>query len=55
MGDVYYELKCPGARIGKTYNFKIEWRTRDGSKVYNNTFQRKMYKQYQKENFDTPY
>jgi len=55
VGDVYYELKCPGARIGKTYNFKIEWRTKDGSKTYINTWQRKMYKQYQKENFDTPY
>gem|GEM_PF-1026397 len=55
VGDIYYELKCPGARIGKTYNFKIEWRTKDGSKTYTNTWQRKMYKQYQKENFDTPY
>jgi hypothetical protein len=54
-GDVNYELKCPGARIGKTYNFKVEWRTRDGSKVYTNTWGRKMYKQYQKENFDTPW
>jgi hypothetical protein len=54
-GDVNYELKCPGARIGKIYNFKVEWRTRDGSKIYTNTWQRKMYKESQKENFDTPY
>jgi len=54
-GDVYQELKCPGARIGKAYNFKIEWRTKDGSKTYQNTWQRKMYKENQKENFDTPY
>lgn len=54
-GDVYQELKCPGARIGKAYNFKVEWRTKDASKIYTNSWQRKMYKESQKENFDTPY
>lgn len=54
-GDSYYELKCPGARIGKTYNFKIEWHRKPDGKTYTNTWQRKMYKDYQKENFDHPW
>ena len=54
-GDTYYELKCPGAHIGQTYNFKIEWRCKIDGKSYTNTWSRKMYKDGQRENFDRPW
>ncbi|MDQ7825379.1 MAG: IPT/TIG domain-containing protein [Candidatus Eremiobacteraeota bacterium] len=53
-GDTYYELKCPGARMGKTYTVYAEWRSKENSKILTNSWQRKIYKQYQKENFDSP-
>ncbi len=53
-GDTYYELPCPGARIGKIYNIKVEWRSKDNAKILTNTWQRKVYSQSQRENFDSP-
>ena len=54
-GDTYFELKCPGARIGKTYNYRIEWRSKVDVRTYTNTWSRKMYKDDQRENFDRPW
>lgn len=55
LGDAYYELYCEGARIGKTYTIKVEWRSRNEGKPQNNSWDRKFYSWFQTVTIDSLY
>jgi hypothetical protein len=54
MGDAYYLLDCPGARVGQTYIITVYYASKDGGNRLSNSWYRKMYSTYQTETIDSP-
>ena len=54
-GDTWYEVDCPGVRVGKTYRIRVLWATKKGARTQWNTWDRKIYKQDQTETIDSLY